>query len=109
MATADQASREEQALVERSFADPSPASATNNSGAEFEASAADRALFDSGEEHAMNSRWVLMMRDFCNIPEISMYYSPAKKQVEQLSKLYPEDIQLARDIVRAEKGVICEM
>ena len=109
MATADQASREEQALVERSFADLSPASATNNSGVEFEASAADRALFDSGEEHAINSRWVLMMRDFCNIPEISMYYSPAKKQVEQLSKLYPEDIQLARDIVRAEKGAICEI
>ena len=69
----------------------------------------ERELFDRGEDHAINSRWVLMMRDFCAIPEASMYHSPAKKQVEQLFKLYSEDIQLAREIVQAEKGASCPM
>ncbi len=73
------------------------------------ANVTDRALFDNGKEHAINSRWVLMMREFCNIPETSMYFSPAQKQVDQLLKLYSEDIQVARNIVQAEKGESCSM
>ncbi|MEM9087743.1 MAG: hypothetical protein AAGC93_03265 [Cyanobacteria bacterium P01_F01_bin.53] len=82
---------------------------TSNKASIKKVNVTDRALFDNGKEHAINSRWVLMMREFCNIPEASMYFSPAQKQVKQLSKLYSEDIQVARNIVQAEKGESCSM
>jgi len=113
MATGD-----ESALVADSMASVSGSVADVATAAEAESTTAaedkvlpkgDRALFDSGEDHAINSRWVLMMRDFCAISETSMYHAPAKKQTAQLFKLYSEDIQLARDVVEAEKGAPCPM
>ena len=79
------------------------------SGTATDVAIVDRDLFDSGAAYAMNQRWVLMMREFCAIPQASTYYSPAKNQVEQLSQQFSEDIQLARDIVQAEKGVSCSI
>lgn len=92
-----------------SFSDASNPSFNAASANVVPSAAAERALFDRGEEHAINSRWVLMMREFCDIPEASMYFSPAQKQVEQLSTLYSEDIKLSREIVQIEKGTTCSL
>ncbi|KPQ34234.1 MAG: hypothetical protein HLUCCA11_15910 [Phormidesmis priestleyi Ana] len=67
----------------------------------------DRALFDNGIEHAQNSRWVSMMREFCDLPQDSTYFAPAEKRLAQWLALYKEDIEIARDIVVKEKGGSC--
>jgi hypothetical protein len=67
----------------------------------------DRALFDNGAEHAQNSRWVPMMRDFCALSEESAYFAPAQKRLELWAELYIEDIEMARDIVAQEQAGPC--
>lgn len=69
----------------------------------------DRKFFDDGTEHARNSRWVSMMRDFCSIPVDSTYFAPAKKRLEQWAELYQEDILMARDIVMKEEKRSCDI
>jgi hypothetical protein len=69
--------------------------------------ASGRTLFDTGAEHAQNSRWVPMMRDFCSLSESSVYFAPAQKRLEQWSNLYPEDIEMARNIVAQEQAAPC--
>ncbi len=66
-----------------------------------------KAFFDNGEEHAKNSRWVLMMRQFCGLSPDSIYFLPAQKHLDQWSVLYPDDIQIAKDIVMQEKSGNC--
>ena len=80
-----------------------------DTGGSSEAKAADRALFDNGEEHAKNSRWVPMMRDFCSLSAESSYFAPAEKRLQQWVGLYKEDIQMASDIVTKEKGGTCSI
>ena len=80
-----------------------------DAGGGSEAKAADRALFDNGEEHAKNSRWVPMMREFCSLSPESSYFAPAEKRLEQWAGLYEEDIQTASDIVAKEKGSPCSI
>ncbi len=84
-------------------------SQSTDAGVNNEAKAADRALFDDGEEHAKNSRWVPMMRDFCSLSAESSYFAPAEKRLEQWAGLYQEDIQMASDIVTKEKGDTCSI
>ncbi len=69
----------------------------------------DRVLFDEGIDHAQNSRWVLMMRNFCAIPVGSTYFSPAEKQLAQWITLYQEDIEIALNTVVQEQNKDCEM
>lgn len=69
--------------------------------------AAQKAFFDNGEEHAKNSRWVLMMRQFCSLSPNAIYYAPAQKHLAQWGTLYPEDIKIAKDIVIQENAGEC--
>ncbi|MGB3300577.1 MAG: hypothetical protein WBA76_20120 [Phormidesmis sp.] len=69
----------------------------------------DRKFFDDGTEHAKNSRWISMMRDFCSIPVDSTYFAPAQKRLEQWAELYQEDILTARDIVMKEEKRSCDV
>lgn len=64
----------------------------------------DKFLFDNGEEHAKNSRWVLMMREFCQLSPDSAYFAPAESNLNQWAKLYPNDILIAQNIVVQEQG-----
>ncbi len=68
---------------------------------------ADKALFDNGEEHAKNSRWVFMMREFCQLSLGSTYFAPAEKHLEQWIELYTEDILIAKNVVEQEQGKSC--
>ncbi len=73
------------------------------------AATTDRTLFDEGSEHAQNSRWVPMMRDFCKLSEDSVYFAPAEKRLEQWVNLYPDDIKMAQDIVAQEQKSSCSV
>lgn len=84
-------------------------SKSGTNAAESSVVALDRALFDSGTEHAQNSRWVPMMREFCDLSPESLYFAPAEKRLEQWAGLYKEDIQMARDIVVNEEGRSCNI
>lgn len=74
---------------------------------EVSAKASDRERFDRGEDHAKNSRWVLMMRDFCGISPESVYFASAQKDLVRWNALYPEDLKIAVDVVSAEQGDRC--
>ncbi len=67
----------------------------------------DRTLFDNGNEHAKNSRWVPMMREFCALPADSAYFAPAEKRLKQWVSLYQDDIDMAKAIVMQEQGNSC--
>jgi len=102
-------SQPDEALSEKAPAeetDPNNAlSATKPS--ETSAKASDRERFDTGEEHAKNSRWVLMMREFCEISPESVYFTSAQKDLARWSSLYSEDLKIAVDVVSAEQGGQC--
>lgn len=109
LATSSDVSNDELALATGTIASTPNRSVDTTTARADKTVVADRILFDNGEEYAANSRWVLMMREFCDIPETSMYFLPAQKQVEQLFLLHSVDIQLARDLVQSEKGATCSM
>lgn len=109
MATSSDRENDTPALEEDTFVNLSDLAPNVTSRPTEEAEVTARELFDRGEGHAINSRWVSMIRDFCTIPEASMYYSPAKQQVTQLFKLHSTDIQHAREVVQAEKDTACPM
>ena len=67
----------------------------------------DQQRFDSGTEHARNSRWLMMMRDFCLIPEESAYFEPARRSMEKWVELYGEDIEVAKVVWRTEQKQSC--
>ena len=94
---------EQPALVETDALAPSAAVVPPREGS----LAADKALFDNGEEHAKNSRWVHMMREFCQLSPESTYFVPAEKHLTQWIRLYPEDILIAKNIVVQEQGTSC--
>ena len=56
----------------------------------------NRELFDQGMEHAENGRWLPMFREFCHLPTTSTYFVPAERQLGRWTKLYEEDLQIAR-------------
>ncbi|MEM6450264.1 MAG: hypothetical protein AAF703_08125 [Cyanobacteria bacterium P01_D01_bin.105] len=64
----------------------------------------DRERFDLGEDHAKNSRWIKMMREFCAISPSSVYFTPAQKDLARWKELYREDLVIAIDVVSAEQG-----
>lgn len=84
----------ESAAANRELSEPSP-------------QLSDRALFDSGEEHAKNSRWVQMVRNFCELSPESAYFVSAQKDLVRWQKLYPEDLKIATDLVVAERNGQC--
>ena len=63
--------------------------------------------FDSGSNHATNGRWLLMMREFCQIPESSAYFKPAKRSLEKWTALYGEDIAAAETAFSGENAQSC--
>ncbi len=69
----------------------------------------DRALFDRGIDHATNSRWLPMVREFCQIPSQSTYYMPAKQQLAQWVTLYREEIQVAQITFTQEESGSCDI
>lgn len=69
----------------------------------------DRALFDNGVEHATNSRWLPMVREFCQIPADSSYFTPAKRQLDKWVKLYQEDIAIAQLTFTQEESGECAL
>jgi hypothetical protein len=71
------------------------------------ATTSDRSRFDNGAEHAQNSRWVPMMREFCSLSEDSTYFAPAEKRLAQWVELYEEDVEMAHDIVAQEQEGPC--
>jgi len=99
--TGETAAIETQEAVQEST--PTPQKAATSEAA----TTSDKELFDRGEEHLRSSRWVLMMREFCSIPEGSEYFSPAKNQVAQLPARHQADVQDARNVVQLEKGQAC--
>ncbi len=101
--TSDSLSVEQPALVDPGALAPSATVAPARKGS----LAADKALFDNGEEHAKNSRWVHMMREFCQLSPESTYFIPAEKHLTQWIRLYPEDILIAKNIVVQEQGTSC--
>jgi hypothetical protein len=80
---------------------------SSNTAEKAGAIASDRSLFDKGAEHAQNSRWVPMMREFCNLSEDSTYFAPAEKRLAQWVELYEEDVEIAHDIVAQEQDGPC--
>ena len=76
---------------------------------ETSARRSDRELFDIGEEHAKNSRWVLMMRAFCDISPESVYFASAQKDLARWKELYPDDLDIAVKVVSAEEGGQCSV
>ncbi|MFK8184675.1 MAG: hypothetical protein AB8B99_14995 [Phormidesmis sp.] len=71
------------------------------------AEVSDRQRFDAGEEHAKNSRWVKMMREFCAISPESVYFTSAQNDLVRWKELYSEDLKIAMDVVSAEQGETC--
>lgn len=69
----------------------------------------DRALFDQGINHATNSRWLPMVREFCQIPPESTYFMPAKQQLVKWVKLYGEEIQAAQTTFIQEESSSCDI
>lgn len=59
------------------------------------AARSDVDLFDAGIEHGKNGRWVPMLRDFCEIEKGSIYFAPAKNQLAQWERLFPEGFKTA--------------
>jgi len=70
---------------------------------------ADRVLFDQGINHATNSRWLPMVREFCQIPPESTYFMPAKQQLVKWVKLYREEIQAAQTTFIQEESSSCDI
>ncbi len=67
----------------------------------------NRELFDQGMEHAKNGRWLPMLREFCQLPTSSTYFVPAERQLGRWTKLYEEDLQIARDTFFDEGSDSC--
>ena len=67
----------------------------------------DQQLFDSGSDHATNGRWLLMMREFCQISKSSAYFEPAKRSMEKWAALYGEDIAAAKTAFAGEAARSC--
>ena len=66
-----------------------------------------RDLFDQGMEHAENGRWLPMFREFCHLPTTSTYFVPAERQLGRWTKLYEEDLQIARETFLDEGNDSC--
>lgn len=69
----------------------------------------DRVLFDQGVDHATNSRWLPMVREFCQLSSKSTYSALAKRQLEHWVKLYKEDIEIAQTTFTQEEGGDCSI
>ena len=67
----------------------------------------ERELFDAGTEQATNGRWLMMMREFCSIPEESAYFELAKRSMEKWIVLYEEDIGAAKAAFANEGNPAC--
>lgn len=93
--------------ISQNLPSQNPGTTTEAAPTEISVRPSDRELFDSGEEHAKSSRWVLMMRDFCAIAPESAYFISAQKDLERWKELYPEDLNIAIEIVSAEEGGQC--
>lgn len=65
--------------------------------------------FDNGIEHAKNSRWLMMLREFCLIPEDSIYFKPAQQQMEGWVELYSEEIEVAKAAFLREGAQACKV
>ena len=70
-------------------------------------SLSDKQLFDSGSEHATNGRWLMMMREFCQISESSAYFEPAKRNMNKWMALYKADIAAAKAAFDKEDAQAC--
>ncbi|MEL6938269.1 MAG: hypothetical protein AAFO84_03650 [Cyanobacteria bacterium J06598_1] len=70
-------------------------------------SLSNKALFDSGLEHATNGRWISMLHQFCRISPRSTYFIPAKRQLTRWIALYPETIDQANVGLRAKNHKTC--
>lgn len=55
----------------------------------------DKELFDNGMGHGQNGRWVPMLREFCALEAQSVYFAPAKAQLEQWQPLFTEGLDVA--------------
>ncbi len=69
----------------------------------------DRARFDKGVEHATSSRWLLMVREFCQIPTDSSYFMLAERQLSSWVDLYREDIEIANAAFIQEESDECSL
>ena len=67
----------------------------------------ERQLFDAGTDHATNGRWLMMMREFCSIPQESAYFEPARRNMEKWIALYGEDIAAAEKAFADESEQSC--
>lgn len=85
------------------------AEGTGIEGAGTEGVSEDRTLFDRGIDHAANSRWLPMIREFCQIPASSTYFMPAKQQLARWAKLYKEEIQVAQSTFIQEESSSCDI
>ena len=73
------------------------------------ASLPEKQLFDSGTDHATNGRWLRVMRAFCQIPDSSAYFEPAKRNMEKWIRLYGEDIDAAKIAFENERTESCSI
>ena len=69
----------------------------------------EKQRFDNGTEHATNGRWLMMMREFCQIPNASAYFEPAKRNMSKWMTLYKEDIEVAKTAFTKEGNPSCKV
>ena len=69
----------------------------------------EKQRFDSGTEHATNGQWLMMIREFCQIPDASAYFEPAKRITNKWITLYKEDIEAAKTAFTQEGNASCKV
>lgn len=64
----------------------------------------DKELFDTGIDHGQNGRWVPMLREFCALETKSVYFAPAKAQLQQWKPLFSDGLDVALETMTYESS-----